>query len=188
MYDLPNFITLARLFSVPFIVWLVSTGHLKAALLAFLLSGVSDAVDGFLARRWNRTSRIGAILDPLADKALLMSSFIVLAVYDFVPLWLVILVVSRDLLILGGFYVTGLLGQQLEVHPLKISKINTGVQIAFVALVLADASLDLVLLPLVDALTYVTALTTLVSGAVYLKRWVTEQSGMGRKPTGGNEE
>jgi cardiolipin synthase len=153
MYDLPNFITLARLFSVPLIVWLVSTGHLKAALVAFLLSGLSDAVDGFLARRWNLASRIGAILDPLADKALLMSSFIVLAVYDFVPLWLVILVVSRDLLILGGFYVTGLLGQQIEVHPLKISKINTGVQIAFVALVLADASLDLVLLPLVDALT-----------------------------------
>lgn len=188
MYDLPNFITLARLFSVPLIVWLVATGHLQWAFWAFVLSGLSDAVDGFLARRWNLTSRIGAILDPLADKALLVSSFIVLAVYDFVPLWLVILVVSRDILILGGFYISGLLGQQLEIHPLMISKINTGVQIAFIALVLGDASLDLVLLPAVEALTYVAAVTTLWSGGAYLKRWISEQSGVEGEAGGRNKE
>lgn len=178
MYDLPNFITLARLFSVPLIVWLVAADHLEWAFFAFVVSGVSDGVDGFLARRLNLVSRLGAVLDPLADKALLVSSFIALSAYDFVPLWLVILVVSRDILILGGFYVSGLLGHQLDVHPLRISKINTGVQIAFVALVLGDAALEVVLTPVVEALTYVTALTTLLSGVAYLKLWITEQSGM----------
>jgi cardiolipin synthase len=182
MTDLPNFITLARLFSVPLIVWLVASGHLEAAFWAFVVAGISDAVDGVIARRWNLSSRIGAILDPVADKALLMSSFIVLAIYDFVPLWLVILVVSRDLLILGGFYVSGLLGQQVEVQPLMISKINTVVQIGMVGLVLGDAALDLVLLPAVEALTYVVALTTFTSGLAYLKLWITEQSGMESEP------
>ena len=180
MYNLPNFITLARLFSVPLIVWLVATGHLNAAFWLFVASGVSDAVDGFLARRWNLVSRLGSILDPIADKALLVSSFIVLGISGYVPLWLVILVVSRDILIIGAFSLSGLLGQDTEVHPIFISKINTTTQICLVMAILGDRTFDFVWTSAVQPLTYLVAVTTLLSGAAYLRRWFGQQTDVQR--------
>lgn len=176
LYNLPNFITLARLFSVPLIVWLVATHHLGPAFWAFVISGLSDGVDGFLARRWGLASRIGSILDPIADKALLVSSFIVLGLSGYVPLWLVILVVSRDILIVGAYALSGLLGQGTEVHPLFISKVNTLAQICLVASVLGDQTFDLIWNRAVLPLTYLVAITTFLSGAAYLKRWFSQQT------------
>ena len=135
---LPNAITLARLLAVPATVWLVVRGWYDAALWLFLLAGLSDAVDGWLARRLGQVSRLGSLLDPVADKALLVSVFISLGVRDLLPAWLVILVVFRDALIVSGW----LLGQMLmpsaqPVRPHWTSKLNTCVQLAFAAGVLA---------------------------------------------------
>ena len=99
---LPNAITLARLLAVPAAVWLVVQGWYEAALWVFLIAGLSDAVDGWLARRLGQVSRLGSLLDPVADKALLVSVFVALGVRDLLPAWLVILVVFRDALIVSG--------------------------------------------------------------------------------------
>ncbi len=134
---LPNMISLARLLSVPFNIWLIMIDHWRLALIVFCLAGLSDAVDGFLAKKFNMQSRLGRYLDPIADKVLLVSMFIVLGVQGDLPLWLVILVVSRDMLLGGGLLLLYLFDQPYEPKPLFSSKINTGTQIILVAAVIA---------------------------------------------------
>ena len=101
--NLPNLITMARILCVPLIVWAITSGHMLPAFLLFLAAGISDAVDGFLAKRFNMSSELGALLDPLADKALIVSIYVSLGITEALPRWVVILVVSRDILIVGGF-------------------------------------------------------------------------------------
>src|SRR5690349_2831535 len=103
--NLPNLITMARILCVPLIVWTITAGHMLPAFLLFLLAGISDAVDGFLAKRFNMATELGAVLDPLADKALIVSIYVALGFTETLPRWIVILVVSRDILIVGGFLV-----------------------------------------------------------------------------------
>ena len=97
--SIPNIITLGRILLVPVIVWAIASGQMAIAFVLFIIAGVSDAVDGFLAKRFNMASEIGALLDPLADKALLVSIYVALGISGAVPRWLVILVVSRDIMI-----------------------------------------------------------------------------------------
>ncbi len=123
--NLPNFITLARLLSVPLTVWLMLEGRHLVAFAVFVTAGISDALDGFLARRLNARSVLGGYLDPLADKALLMSVYIVLGYQSHLPSWLVILVVSRDIMIVGGSLLLLVLTDDFAVDPLVVSKINT---------------------------------------------------------------
>src|SRR6185369_9620512 len=98
---IPNLITLGRILLVPFVVWAIASGAMWIAFVLFLVAGVSDGVDGFLAKRFNMTTVLGAYLDPLADKALIVSIYLTLGINGFIPRWLVILVVSRDILIVG---------------------------------------------------------------------------------------
>ena len=169
---LPNMISLARLLSVPFNVWLIMIDHWRLALFVFCLAGLSDAVDGFLAKKFGMQSRLGRYLDPIADKVLLVSIFIVLGAQDHLPLWLVILVVSRDILIGGGLFLLYLFDQPYEPTPLISSKFNTGMQIILAASVIAVFAFPLEeASPYVQILIVAAASTTVASGTEYLIDW-----------------
>lgn len=168
LFTLPNAITFARLCAVPLAVWLVVQHRLDLAFYVFVAAGVSDAVDGWLARVMNARSRLGAILDPAADKALLVSMYVTLAAIEVLPDWLAILVVFRDLVIVGGVLVLYLLGQPPAIQPILLSKANTALQILLAAAALLVAGFGLQAAAMLDALVLATAATTLASGAAYV--------------------
>ncbi len=165
---LPNLITVARLCAVPATVWLILHGRLDLGFGLFIGAGISDAVDGWLARIRNARSKLGAILDPLADKALLVSVYITLAAIGVLPDWLAILVVFRDLLIIGGFLMLWVLEAPPHVRPLLVSKLNTALQIGLAALALGLAGFHLAAPVLLEVGIWATAASTLVSGAAYV--------------------
>ena len=170
LLTLPNVITFARLCAVPAAVWLVLQDRMDAAFWVFVAAGVSDAVDGWLARVSNARSRLGAILDPVADKALLVSIYVTLAAVGVLPDWLAILVVFRDLLIVGGVLVLYVLGQPPAIQPILLSKANTALQITLAAGALLVAGYGLSAGGLIGLLVLATAATTFASGAVYVWR------------------
>jgi cardiolipin synthase len=172
MANLPNLITIARILLVPLAVWLVLSAEYLAALAVFVAAGVSDAIDGYLARRFNSKTELGSYLDPLADKALLVSTYIVLGFMLAIPAWLVIVVVTRDLLIIGAVVLAWLLGRPLQMLPLFISKFNTVLQIAFAGAVLFLMGFGLQ----ADAIFWSGAIgvaaSTIASGALYMRDWL----------------
>jgi cardiolipin synthase len=171
--SIPNLITLGRILLVPVVVWAITAGEMKIAFVLFLAAGISDAVDGFLAKRFGMATELGAYLDPLADKAMLVSIYVALgAVTDALPRWLVILVVSRDIMIVSAVILSWVVDKPVPLRPLPVSKLNTVAQIVLAGVVMAaigfdfDASVAMVLLtPLVAAL-------TLLSVAFYVAEWV----------------
>ena len=168
---LPNVITLARLLAVPITVYLILQEQFAVAFWLFIAAGVSDAVDGYLAKRLDVVSEIGSYLDPLADKALLVSVYVSLGHLGHVATWLVFMIVFRDLLIIGGAILFQTLTQSLEMSPLFISKINTAMQIMLAGVVLAELGLMLPLPVVSESLVYVVAVTTFLSGAAYVLKW-----------------
>src|SRR5688572_17075409 len=127
--NIPNLITLGRVILVPLVFWLLITGQTEAAFFAFIIAGISDAVDGWLAKSFGWSTELGAYLDPLADKLLIVSIFLALGVGGKLPLWLVIAVVSRDILIVIAIVLSWLLGNPVRIQPLAVSKANTVAQI-----------------------------------------------------------
>ena len=174
---IPNLISIGRLLLVPLIVWLIVAGQHHLAFWVFVIAGISDAVDGFLARQFDLRSDLGAYLDPIADKALLVSIYISLAYVEAIPPWLAILVVSRDLLIVGAVVLSWMLGEPIETSPHWVSKVNTLLQIAFAALVLGDLAFQLELATLRAVMVYAVGVLTVLSGAVYLVDWVRHMAG-----------
>ena len=170
--NLPNLISLARLLVTPVAVWLMLTGAMAAAFWVFLAAAVSDALDGLIAKRFDQVTVLGAYLDPLADKALLVSIYVVLGMLDRLPLWLVLLVVFRDILILGGALLLWLHARSFRMRPLMVSKVNTTAQIVLAAAVLAIEGLGLALDFAVQPLVYMVAVTTLISGASSVAGWL----------------
>lgn len=169
--QLPNIITVFRLFLVPPVVWALLHSEYGMALILFAIAGFSDALDGFLAKHFNWQSRVGSILDPLADKLLLVSSFLTLTWLDFVPLWLLVAVVARDLLIVIGAVSFHLLFGKFEMEPSFLSKMNTFFQIVYVLAVVFYHG-EFAFTPwVIEALVYVVLLTTIVSGADYVWIW-----------------
>lgn len=169
LVTLPNAITFARICAVPLAVWLVLRHDLAGAFWLFVAAGLSDAVDGWLARRHGGTA-LGAVLDPMADKALLVSMYITLASIGVLPDWLAILVVFRDAVIVGGVLVMAVLGQPVMIRPIAVSKVNTALQIVLVAFVLLLHGFS-VMAPIVDTvLIWAVAGSTLASGAGYAWR------------------
>ena len=169
--SLPNIISLGRLLAVPVAVWLILDGRLGIAFWVFVAAGVSDAVDGFLAKRFNMQTELGKVLDPLADKALLVSVYISLGHMDYIPVWLVILVVFRDFVIVGGIILAHTLSLTMRMKPFIVSKINTVAQILLAAIVLASAGAVLDLQAVVMPMVYLVGVTTAISGAAYLIFW-----------------
>ncbi len=173
MVSLPNLITLGRLLLVPVIISLLLDGRHVLVFTLFLVAGVSDAVDGFVAKRYNSATALGAYLDPLADKALLVSIFVALGILNHLPVWLVILVVSRDILIIGAIVLSFLIGHPVVIAPLRISKANTFLQITLASYVLAFLTFPNLDIPYldIDTLTLAVAATTILSGGSYLITW-----------------
>jgi cardiolipin synthase len=172
LISLPNLISLARLFAVPLVVWLIVAGEMAAAFWVFVAAGISDAVDGFIAKRFNAVTTFGSYIDPLADKALLMSCYVALGIGGQIANWVVILVVFRDVLIIGGAILALPLGRSVVMRPLFISKLNTTMQIILVALVLAEIGVGIRDASVIMVMQYVVALTTLASGITYAYRYV----------------
>lgn len=177
VFNLANTVTFARLCAVPATVWLVLHGDYAPAFWLFVAAGVSDAIDGWLARRAGPTV-LGAMLDPAADKLLLVAMYVTLAAERVLPDWLAILVVFRDMMIVGGVAMLRLTGQRVAIRPMLISKLNTALQIVLVALALALVALGGAavgwgreLAALLAALVWVVTASTLLSGATYVWIW-----------------
>jgi cardiolipin synthase len=172
MMNLPNSITVLRIFAVPVVIWLILGGYIQAAFWIFLAAGASDGVDGYLARRWNQRTELGAYLDAVADKSLLVSIFITLAIGQFIPVWIAIAVVSRDLMIVGAVILSWLLDHPLIIKPLMISKLNTVAQIAFAALALGLVGFGIQAGDWLLFGGYVVGVLTVLSAVAYLAAWM----------------
>ncbi|WP_274629382.1 CDP-alcohol phosphatidyltransferase family protein [Arvimicrobium flavum] len=176
-------ITLMRFFLVPGVVFALLSHRMDWALAGFLVAGISDAVDGFIARHFNQKTELGAYLDPMADKLLLVSVFVVLGYMGELPLWLVIVAVSRDALIVGGVLLSTIMARPVAMKPLMVSKANTATQIVLAALVLGELAFSMTFGPLRDILIVVSGLLTVGSAAAYLVGWLRHMSGHGDDQT-----
>ena len=165
--NIPNLITVIRILLVPLLAIFLLEEQYGYALLVFIIAGVSDGLDGFLARLLKQKTRLGAILDPVADKALLVTAFVILAVIEVIPRWLTVLVVSRDLIIVVGFAILILNDRRLQIAPTYTSKLTTFMQLLTVAYFLGLVYIQ-PLLFLQDYLIFATAFLTLLSCAHYL--------------------
>jgi cardiolipin synthase len=170
--SIPNFITIGRILLVPVLIWAIGSDQMRIAFVLFIVAGFSDAVDGFLAKRFNMASELGALLDPLADKVLLVSMYIALGIANALPQWLVILVVSRDILIIGGVLLSWIVNKPIAMKPHYVSKLNTAAQIILVALVLGLLGLELNAGWLVPPVVVTVACLTLLSAALYVAEWI----------------
>jgi cardiolipin synthase len=151
--SLANLVTLARLLAVPFVIWLILIGDMVSTFAVFVVASLSDAVDGFIAKRFDQRSELGALLDPIADKTLIVSLFITLGIAGHLPNWLVAL------------------EQPINWRPLLVSKLNTALQLILVSVLLAQLAFRFDDHGAVAALTYLVAATTILSGAGYIVRW-----------------
>jgi cardiolipin synthase len=170
--SIPNLITLARIILVPVVVWTIATGQLRLAFLLFLAAAISDGVDGFLAKRFGWKTELGAYLDPLADKVLIVSIYVTLGITGVIPLWIVILVVSRDFMIVGAIILSWVVGRPVKIKPHIVSKLNTGVQILFACLVLASHGYAFDVEPVLTLVMALVAVLTLLSVGLYLAEWI----------------
>ena len=168
---LPNAITLARILACPVLAWLIIIGNERAALWLAVAVGASDVVDGFLARRFNWQSRLGGLLDPIADKLFLVSAMVALAVSGALPAWLIVLVVVRDLVIVGGAFAYHYRVEPLVAAPSLAGKLNTLMQVVLVLAVLANGAMLPVPGWLLAALVQVAALLAVASGGHYVFAW-----------------
>ena len=170
--SIPNLITLARILLVPVVVWSIAAGRMNLAFLLFLVAAISDAVDGFLAKRFGMKTELGAYLDPLADKVLIVSIYVTLGVTGVIPLWIVILVVSRDIMIVGAIMLSWLIDRPVSIKPHVVSKANTAAQILFACLVLASHGYGFSAEPVLTLVMVLVAVLTLLSVALYVAEWV----------------
>lgn len=175
----PNIITLMRFLMVPAVVYALLLGEMLPAFVIFVVAGISDGIDGFVARRYNQQSKLGTYLDPIADKLLLVTVFVMLAMLGYLPQWLVVLVVSRDVLIVMAVLLSSVMAQPVDMNPIFISKANTAVQIALVSVVLAELAFNTGFGNLRILLVYLVAALTVVSAAAYLRLWINHMAKTG---------
>jgi cardiolipin synthase len=171
--NIPNFISLVRILLVPVIVIFLMQGAFVKALIVLAVSGLTDALDGFLARVLKQQTTLGAYLDPIADKALLVSCFVTLSIKGIIPGWLTVIVISRDCIILFGIAVLSIMSITYEMRPAFISKVTTAIQL----LMVLSALLFRILPGLIDYqwitfLHWATAFFTIVSGLNYMFKWL----------------
>lgn len=169
--NIPNFLSLLRIILVPAIVIFLIQDEYAKALIAFSFAGLTDALDGTLARLLNKQTELGAFLDPLADKILLSTCFISLSVFGLIPGWLAVIVISRDFIILIGIMTLSLMSVTYEIKPIFVSKITTTLQIStvFLALLLKTFTFDIInYYDFVRILSWLTAFFTVLSGLIYI--------------------
>lgn len=176
-------ITILRFLLVPGVVYWLLTEEWQWAFGGFLVAGISDGVDGFVARHFNQRSKLGAYLDPMADKLLLVSVFVVLGFLGELPLWLVVAAVSRDGLIVCAVLLSTVMGNPVEMKPLLVSKANTAVQIVLASVVLAELAFDADFLLLRPLLIVLSLVLTVASTGAYLVGWTRHMSANGEGET-----
>lgn len=170
MHRLPNFITSLRLLAAPVLVWLLIQSDFKVSLALVLFAGITDWFDGFTARRFGAAGRMGAILDPVADKTMLVVLFITLGFLRLIPLWLMILVIARDVVIVTGAVLLRLFRNIRGFTPSVLGKVSTFFQIVFVFLVVVDAAFTGILFRVLEDMALVcTAVFTFLSGVSYIR-------------------
>ena len=174
--NIPNLITLARILLVPVVVWAIASGEMRLAFILFLAAGLSDAVDGFLAKRFDMATELGAYLDPLADKAMIVSIYVTLAIVGTIPLWLVILVVSRDIMIVSAIILSWLVDNPVALRPHMVSKLNTVALIVLALVVLAANAFGFDADIAIMALMALVAVLTLLSVGFYVAEWVRQMN------------
>ena len=168
---IPNALTLLRLCLIPLIVVLIHEKRIDLAFWAFTIAGLTDAIDGYLARRLNQQSEIGAYLDALADKSLIAASFVALTVANAIPYWLAVLVIFRDLMIVGALAIAWLVDNPMEIEPIRISKWNTAAQIGAVSYTLASGAFGFLNTELTYLIHGIVAALTVTSVAAYFVKW-----------------
>lgn len=169
---IPNIITIARLIMVPIVIVMIMQQRWAAAFILFVVAGISDGVDGFIARHFNQKSEFGAYIDPIADKALLVSIYVALAVVGVIPSWLAIIVVSRDAMIVSAVLLSWVMNRPVEIKPIIVSKLNTAAQIGFAAFALAANAYGVELGGLEEVVMLVVATLTIASAGAYLGGWL----------------
>lgn len=165
--NVANGITMLRILLIPVLVIFLIENEARFAFLVFIAAGVSDGLDGFVARVFKQKTLVGAYLDPIADKLLLNTAFVTMAVLDILPAWLAVLVVSRDVIIVAGIGVLRLFERPLEIRPSMISKTTTCLQICLVGVFLGHQYFP-ILVEFDQPLIYLTAIFTLLSGLHYV--------------------
>jgi cardiolipin synthase len=169
--NLPNYITLFRVILIPFFINLMIYGYYRVALLVFVVAGITDALDGMIARLTGKKTELGAFLDPMADKLLLLSAFVTLVLLGKLPVWLVIIVVSRDAILVMGGLIIYVMTHTLKIQPTFIGKLTTVMQLVVVALslVLMNHETGMEFLTILQ---WTTAGVTIISGAQYVLRGI----------------
>jgi cardiolipin synthase (CMP-forming) len=169
---IPNLITIARLIIVPIVIVMIMQQRWSTAFVLFVVAGISDGVDGFIARKFDMRSEFGAYIDPIADKALLVSIYVTLAIVGAIPGWLAIVVVSRDVMIVAAVLLSWVMSRPVEIKPLLVSKLNTAAQIAFAAFALAANAFGVDLAGLEEVAMVLVATLTIASAGAYLGGWL----------------
>jgi cardiolipin synthase len=177
--NVPNLITLARMLMTPVAVLMIVSQRYLPAFLTFVFAGVSDAIDGFIARHFNLRTELGAYLDPLADKGLLISIYVTLAIYGELPAWVAIVVVSRDVMILMAIVVSWLLDKPVEIRPVWVSKLNTAAQIGLAGFALGVRAYGADMTLIQAWLEWAVGATTVASGGVYIAQWLDHMTRQG---------
>lgn len=168
---LPNILSLARIALVPLLLVLLQEQNFLMSLVIFIVAGITDGLDGYIAKHYNAKTKLGGILDPLADKALLVSSYVMLSLLELIPFWLVVVVVFRDLIIISGYLIMEIFFGSVTIEPLKISKLNTVMQITYIVLVLAAMAWQLNIPTVLLMTAYMVFVTSFLSGAMYVYIW-----------------
>ncbi len=169
--DIPNAISILRIFlSIP-VVWMLLQHNFGIALILFAIAGISDGLDGYLAKHYGWQSRLGGLLDPLADKILLVLSILSLGWLELLPTWLVFVVILRDLVIVTGAFVYNFQVAELDASPTLLSKFNTVVQIVLVLAVVLNQGLLAIPSAVMQGLIWLTLATTVLSGVNYVFVW-----------------
>jgi cardiolipin synthase (CMP-forming) len=170
--SLPNLISLGRLVLAPTIIAMIASQRWQEACIVFIIAGLSDAIDGWIAKTFDLRSELGAYLDPLADKALIVSIYVALAIAAVLPATLAIIVVARDVMIIGAFMISLIMHKPIKVKPLMISKLNTATQLSFAAAVLGAKAFDFPPGAWFDVSLYAVAGLTLASTVAYFGQWI----------------
>lgn len=168
---IPNVLTLSRFVAAPVLILLLRNENYEMALVVFILAGITDGLDGWIAKRFNFISELGARLDPLADKTIIICAYVMLVLLGDLPFWMVTLVIFRDLVIIGGYLVLSTLDGVIHMQPTKTSKTNTFFQITLVVAVLLENTAWMSFVNLSSVLIYVVALLTIASGTQYVWVW-----------------
>ncbi|MDC0978999.1 CDP-alcohol phosphatidyltransferase family protein [Gammaproteobacteria bacterium] len=170
-HQIPNLLTLARIAAVPVLILFLYEGRYGAALAVFVLAGITDGLDGWIAKRFKCVTRLGSILDPLADKILIVSTYVMLVLAGDLPFWLILLIGFRDLGIIAGVLVLNTLNGHVQMQPSLLSKVNTFLQISLVILVMVERIGFIALEPVAEILLWFVAATTVASAIHYVYFW-----------------